>query len=48
MTYRKVLSYGLIAGLTYSEMRGMVPGMVLDLFIRRRDYDYLIHGIQTG
>lgn len=43
-----MLSWGLIAGLTYTEMQGMVPGLVLDLYIRRRDYDYLLHGIQRG
>lgn len=48
MTWRKLISWGLIAGLTYQDMRGMAPGLVLDLFIRRRDYDYTLHGIQRG
>ena len=36
MTYRKVVSYGLIAGLRYEEIRDKLPGEVLDLFIYRR------------
>ena len=48
MTYRKLLSWGLIAGLSFNDMRGMAPGLVLDLYIRRREYDYTLHGIQTG
>ena len=48
MTYRKLVSYGLIAGLTYTEMQDMQPGFVLDCFIRRRDYDDAMHGIKRG
>jgi len=48
LTYRKLLSWGLIAGLSFNDMRGMAPGLVLDLYIRRREYDYTLHGIQTG
>ena len=39
MTYRMAVSYGLIGGLTYKDMRGMKPGMVIDLFVYRRRYD---------
>ena len=45
MTYRKVTSYGLIAGLRYEEIREMLPGEILDLFIYRRNYDDMLHRI---
>lgn len=41
-----IVSYGLIAGLRYDEMQNMRPGMVLDLFIYRRNYDDQMHGIR--
>lgn len=48
MTYRKIVSYGLIAGLTYTEMQDLRPGFVLDQFILRRNYDDVMHGIRRG
>ena len=48
MTYRQVVSYGLTAGLSYSEMQDLEPGFVLDCFILRRNYDDLMHGIRRG
>ena len=45
MTYRRTVSYGLIAGLRYEEIRDMLPGEVLDLFIYRREYDDVQHRI---
>ena len=48
MTFRKIVSYGLIAGLTYTEMMDLSPGFVMDCFIRRRDYDDEMHGIRRG
>ena len=39
MTYRHVVSYGLIAGLKIEEINRMRPGAVLDLFLYRRNYD---------
>lgn len=39
VTSRQVYSYGLIAGLTYTEMREMLPGFILDAFVRRLKYD---------
>ena len=39
MTYLRVISYGLIAGLTKNEINRMKPGEVLDLFYYRRKYD---------
>ena len=48
MTFRKIVSYGLIAGLTYTEMLDLPPGFVLDCYIRRQDYDDMMHGIKRG
>lgn len=48
MTYRYIVSCGLIAGLKYTEMADMKPGFVLDCFIRRRNYDDIMHGIRRG
>ena len=45
MTYRKTVSYGLIAGLRYEEIRELLPGEVLDFFIYRRNYDDIQHRI---
>ena len=45
MTYRQVVSYGLIAGLTYDQTMRTPPGMVLDLYLYRRDYDDQQHGL---
>jgi len=41
-----VLSCGLIAGLKPEEMWTMPPGLILDLFVYRRDYDDMEHGIR--
>ena len=40
-----VVSWGLIAGLTLTEINRMRPGAVMDLFIYRRNYDDTQHGI---
>lgn len=39
MTYRQVVSYGMIAGLRLDEIMRTPPGMVIDLYLYRRDYD---------
>lgn len=39
MTYRHVISCGLIAGLDRNEMDRMRPGEILDLYVYRRKYD---------
>ena len=39
MTYRRVLSCGLIAGLRTEEINRMKPGEVMDLYFYRRKYD---------
>lgn len=48
MTYRKIVAWGLIAGLTYTEMKDMAPGFIMDSFILRRNYDDQMHGIRRG
>lgn len=48
MTFRRIISWGLIAGLTYTEMQDMTPGFLLDQYIYRRNYDDQMHGIQRG
>lgn len=39
MTEREIYSAGLIAGLSYTEMRHMLPGFILDMSVMRADYD---------
>lgn len=39
MTYLRVVSYGLIAGLRKYEINRMRPGEVLDLYYYRSKYD---------
>ena len=46
LTWRQVVTYGLIAGLQIDEMQSMAPGLVLDLFSYRRMYDDEQHRIQ--
>jgi len=41
-----VIHYGLTAGLRFSEMGKMAPGLVCDLFILRMRYDDQQHGIK--
>lgn len=48
MTYRRIVSFGLIAGLTYTDMQDMAPGFVLDCYVLRRNYDEAMHGIKRG
>jgi len=48
MTYLRVVSFGLIAGLSLDEMHRMTPGQVLDVFVYRREYDDVMHWIQRG
>ena len=40
-----VVSWGLTAGLRLDEIHRMKPGQVIDLFIYRRNYDDIQHGI---
>ena len=40
-----VVSWGLIAGLQLEQIWGMKPGQVMDLYIYRRNYDDIQHGI---
>lgn len=41
-----MIHWGLVAGLTYTEMGEMSPGMIVDLYIWRRTYDDQQHGIK--
>ena len=43
MTERDIYSMGLIAGLSYREMRHMYPGFILDMGAMRMDYDSKIN-----
>lgn len=46
---RRVCSYGLIAGLTYTEMLRMEPGYILYLFKKRVKYDQMMNlGVQLA
>ena len=40
------MAYGLIAGLSMNEMLRMAPGLIMDLYIYRRDYDDAEHGVR--
>ena len=46
MTPRTVTSYGLIAGVGYTEMRTLAPGLLCDLYVLRMRYDDQQHGIK--
>lgn len=46
MTARKLIGYGLIAGLTYSEVLKSPPGAVLDWYFMRLKYDDQQHGVK--
>lgn len=41
-----MIHYGLTAGLTFSEMHRMAPGLVCDLYVYRMRYDDQQHGIR--
>ena len=45
MTWRRIIHYGLTAGLSYHEMGRMPPGLVCDLYIMRQAYDDDEHGV---
>ena len=38
--------YGLIAGLSWTEMRDMLPGEVMDCYLSRREYDDAHFGVR--
>ena len=40
-----VVSWGLIAGLRMEEIHRMRPGAVMDLYLYRRQYDDIQHGV---
>ena len=45
---REYYGFGLAAGLTYTEMRRLSPGFILDVYCYKRDYDDEQHGITRG
>ena len=46
LTWRRVSGWGLIAGISLAEQTDMLPGMVMDMYLTRRDYDDEQHGIR--
>lgn len=48
MTPRTVTSFGLIAGISYTESRSMSPGELCDYYIQRQAYDDQQHGISRS
>lgn len=48
LTWRTLISYGLTAGLRFSEMGRLAPGLVCDLYVLRMRYDDMEHGIRRG
>lgn len=46
MTARKLIGYGLIAGLNLNEILKSPPGAVLDWYIMRLKYDDQQHGVK--
>ena len=44
MTYRRVVSCGLIAGLRVDEINRMRPGEIMDLYVYRMKYDGMFSG----
>ena len=43
-----MIHWGLIAGLSYTEMGDMPPGMIVDFYIWRQAYDDEQSGIKRG
>ena len=41
-----MIHWGLTAGLSFTEMKDMSPGMIIDMYIWRRAYDDQQHGIK--
>lgn len=39
-------AWGLIAGLQFEEMQMMAPGVILDMYVYRRNYDDMEHGVR--
>lgn len=46
LTWRHVAGWGLIAGISLTEQEHMTPGLVMDLFLSRQDYDDVLHHIK--
>lgn len=48
LTYRQAVAYGLIAGMTYTEIQAQEPGFVIDQFLYRQEYDDAQHQIKRN
>ena len=48
MTYRRIVSWGLIAGITYTEMQDLTPGFLLDEFVMHRQFAENMLGASRG
>ena len=46
MKLRRVVSCALIAGIPFAAVRRVSPGMAMDLFLYRQDYDLNMHGMK--
>jgi len=45
---RRLISCGLIAGMTLKEIMRAAPGFVMDMYLYRQEYDDVMHGIRRG
>lgn len=45
---RRLISCGLIAGMTMKEIMSAAPGFVMDMYLYRQDYDDVMHDIRRG
>jgi hypothetical protein len=46
MRSRRVVSCGLIAGMSMDAIRRSPPGYIMDLYMYRQDYDMSLHGMR--
>lgn len=44
--WRKTAAWGLIAGISITEQEHLAPGVIIDLFVTRQEYDDIQHGIK--
>lgn len=43
MSYRRLVAFGLIAGMTYTEIHRETPGFILDMYAEKVDYDMQVN-----
>ena len=46
LSYRQTIAFGLMAGLSLTECGKQTPGYIIDMFIYRRQYDFMLHGLR--